>query len=204
MVAVLNDVIMPNSVLVAGVRGKNMRQNTRTRNQGGFVDAVAVWASTLRQYELGTAPMRVSAWHAIIGLHEVTDGGAYGFLMEDPADCTCPIDAGKVTLTAGIYRLWKRYTSVGSTRFKDRKITRLKAVAIYRNGVLMTTGYTLDSNTGIVTITAPGADVFTWSGSFYVPVHFADDSIDWDLIAGGARDARVVAGPSVLLVEIRE
>jgi hypothetical protein len=35
-------------------------------------------------------------------------------------------------------------------------------------------------------------------------VHFLDDFIDWDLVVPGAADARFLAGPSVVLQEIRE
>jgi len=128
-------------------------------------------------------------------------------LIEDAADagCSATTGEGKVILTAGVYQLFKRYMAAGSTRFLDRKITRPKAnVFLYRNGVVMTTGYTLNTETGIVTITAPGADVFTWSGAFYVPVHFADDAMDWDLVRPGLFDDRLIAGPTVSLMEIRE
>jgi hypothetical protein len=45
---------------------------------------------------------------------------------------------------------------------------------------------------------------YTWTGRYYTPVHFADDFIDWDLIAPGGVDSRFLAGPSVLLQEVRE
>lgn len=205
MVAVLSTTIMPNSVIeAAGVRGKNMRQNSRTRNQGGYVDAVVIWSSTLRQYEFGMVPMSQATWQTIIGLHEVTDGGASGFLIEDPADSICSATEGKLTLITGsTFQLYKRYTTIGGSGYKDRKITRPKsAIAVFRNGTPEVAS--VDYTTGIVTITSPGSDTFTWSGYFYVPVHFADDSIDWDLVAAGGRDARFLAGPSVLLQEVRE
>jgi hypothetical protein len=44
----------------------------------------------------------------------------------------------------------------------------------------------------------------TWSGDFYVPVHFANDEIDWEMILGGTYDTRLIAGPSVTLQEVRE
>ncbi|MGV1017440.1 MAG: DUF2460 domain-containing protein [Fluviibacter phosphoraccumulans] len=47
-------------------------------------------------------------------------------------------------------------------------------------------------------------ETFAWQGDFYVPVHFIDDSIDWELSRGGDYDDRIVAGPSCVLLEIRE
>ncbi len=380
-ITILADVIMPNNVLSAGVRGKNMRQNQRAMNQAGFVTANIVWTKTLRQYELGTVPMLIAQWQAIEGLHEVTEGGAYGFLMEDPKDNTVsategvlqPMVSGVAAGTAGAgygvptYQLAKRYTSSGSTRTKDRAITRPKGVPVFlRGGSPVTVGsgagnVAYDANTGAVTFVAdstksvsalssktitgitkanPGvvtcvahgfasgdkikpasvvgmtqvngnyytitsltADTFsigvdttgyttytsggtatkygitqtspvrvnsaahgftngqvvylsgvvgttevnslpftvanaatnyfelsgingsaytayvsggtiskfaqsteslTWSGRFYVPVQFMDDTIEWDMVRAGQFEQRLVAGPSVVLIEVRE
>jgi len=59
--------------------------------------------------------------------------------------------------------------------------------------------------TGVITIpAAPSAANLAWTGSFYVPVHFRDDSIDWDLVRSGNMSDRLIDGPSVVLKEIRE
>jgi hypothetical protein len=72
--------------------------------------------------------------------------------------------------------------------------------------------YTLATNTGGKTINAAGTgkkypqpdEALTWSGSFHVPVQFAEDDMDWDLIRPGDDEDRLVAGPSIRLIEIRE
>lgn len=304
---VLNDVVMPNNVIHAGVRGKNMRNNTRSISQSGYQQVNINWSRTLRQYELGIVPMTVAQWQAIEGLHEVTEGGAYGFLMLDPKDQSALITEGLMQPMSGstlvgtvgqgygvpTLQLYKRYTSAGSTRTKDRKITRPKATpTLKRAGSTVTLGAgagqaAINYDTGLVTfvadtseaitsvavgastvlnfavgtgivaalgvgdrvyitgisgtaaatlnslshaITAKGAtsltvstvttgltatggtafkypqtsDAMTWSGSFYVPVHFMDDSIDWDMVRSGPADTRLLAGPSVVLQEVRE
>lgn len=49
------------------------------------------------------------------------------------------------------------------------------------------------------------SEALAWSGQFYVPVHFRDDYIDWQMIRGGyTEDARLLDGTSVVLIEIRE
>jgi uncharacterized protein (TIGR02217 family) len=46
------------------------------------------------------------------------------------------------------------------------------------------------------------SEALTWAGSFYVPVRFADDDIDWQMVSGGpSTDGRLIEGPSVLLIE---
>lgn len=307
-ITVFNDVILPNSVLAAGVRGKNQRRNTRTMAANGQGKINIDWSRTLRQYELGIVPMQVSAWQAIEGLHEVTEGGAYGFLMQDPKDSAVsategllyPFNGGALLGTNGLgygvpsYKLHKRYTSAGSARTKDRAITRPRATPVVRRGgVTVTHGagagnIAINYDTGTVTfvadssssvtaftagattqitltaalagvsvgerlyisgivgtsaavlngqshpitaITGGGLNVYTlsvvttgltrtsggtgfaypqstetlsWDGSFYVPVHFANDDIDWELVVAGPADSRFLAGPSVVLNEVRE
>lgn len=208
-ITVYADVILPASVLSAGVRGRNKRRNTRTMAANGQGRINVDWSRTLRQYELGTVPMQLAAWQAIEGLHEVTEGGAYGFLMEDPKDSTASYSTGVVSaITSTTFQLKKRYTSVGSTRTKDRTITRPKATpfAVKISGsVESPSNYSLNTATGVLTIAAaPSAANVTWEGAFYVPVHFANDDIDWELMVAGPADNRFLAGPSVVLDEVRE
>lgn len=205
-ITVLNDVILPNSVLSSGVRGKNARQNSRVALNNGYQSINIVWSKSLRQFEVGFVPMRVDAWSALEAIHEITEGGAYGFLMEDPKDCRVTVAEGRASLvSAGVYQLQRRYTDVRSARYKDRAITRPRAAvfAIFANGVPV--AHTLDATTGRVTIaSAPTASTLTWSGSFYVPVHFMEDSLDWEMVAPGPAEQRFLAGPSVILQEVRE
>jgi hypothetical protein len=310
MVAVLNDVILPEEVLEGGIRGKNQRMNQRSSNQAGFVQANIVWTQTLRRYELGFLPMLPSEWQLLEGLHEATEGGAYGFLMRDPKDSLVRAgegllqprgfavagDLGTLGLGYGVpdYRLYKRYTAEGSTRTKDRRIARpiVADVVIKRAGSTVTFGagagqVALNADTGTATfvadvsqaltsitpgastvlnfangtgivaalavgdrvaldlltgtaattlnglthvITAKGAtsltvstvttglaatggtaykfpqpsETLTWTGEFYVPVQFEGDDLEWEILASGTEEARVLCGRSIVLVEVRE
>lgn len=207
-ITVLADVILPNRVIEAGVRGKRMRRNSRVTTDSGAAAVNIVWTQTLHEYELGIVPMSRSAWQTVIAFHEITEGGAYGFLMEDPADMNAT-DSPVAALTATTFQLYKRYSDPVSARTKDRKITRPRAspFSVSVSGVPLGGGaYSLDTETGIITIaSAPAAADVTWTGRFYVPVHFQSDSIDWELvISGPSVDGRFLAGPSVVLQEVRE
>lgn len=205
-IIVFPDVYLPPRVIASGVRGRQMRQNRRVAQVSGHQHVNAGWTQTLREFEIGFVPMRREAWQDIETIHEITEGGAYGFLLEDPKDSV--VAAGVVdSLTSTTFQLYKRYTEAGSGRTKDRKITRPRTLAF----VLMISGvptgsYTLDVETGIVTIpAAPAEAVVTWTGRFYVPVHFMSDSIDWTMVVPNQDpDARFLSGPSVVLEEIRE
>lgn len=207
-ITVFSDLLLPNNVIAAGVKGKNIRLNSRVESENGVASINVIWSQTLRQFEIGIAPMRAAQWQAIETLHEITEGGAYGFLMEDPKDRTATHGVVTATATGGAYQLYKRYLDPVSSRSKDRKITRprIAGFAVSVDGVeLDPDAYTLDVQTGVITITAaPAAGSVTWSGMFYVPVHFQDDSIDWELVAAGPIEQRFLSGPSVVLQEIRE
>ena len=73
--------------------------------------------------------------------------------------------------------------------------------------------YTLATNTAGKNITAgPGQghkypqpdEALTAAGNFYVPVHFRDDNMDWDLAIGGPMHGRMVTIPQTFLDEVRE
>lgn len=300
------DVILGASIIAAGIRGKNMRSNIRVSTASGAMQINVRWTRSLRQYELGVVPLSIEQWSQIEALHEVTEGGAYGFLMQDPKDrVVSPLEgflqAVNANLTMGTvgkgfgvptYRLIKRYSINATARFKDRMITRPQSNAlIYKNTALLSSGtapgqFTLDVNTGVVSIqedasaylasasvgtttsldfgagnfaslfvvggrlwlqgvsgtasstlnnkshevlsvsgntmvintstvglSLTGAlgkrypqptDNLTWSGGFYVPVHFLEDEIDWDLVRPGDLPERLIAGPKVILQEVRE
>lgn len=207
MVMVLNDVVMPSCVIAAGLQGKSIRRNTRTMTQTGYMQANVIWARTLRRYEIGVTPMLITDWAAVEGLFEVTEGGAFGFLLSDPKDSKATEAQGRASLVTGTtYQLQKRYTSIGSTRTKDRKITRPSSTGfVLKASGVVVGSYTLDPLTGTVIIpSAPAAATITWSGSFYVPVQFESDELDFSLVRPGDYDERLVRGESISLVEVME
>jgi uncharacterized protein (TIGR02217 family) len=206
-IIVLSDVTIPSTILAAGVSGKNMRLNSRVPTDNGYESVNVVWTQTLREYTLGVVPLRVDQWQAIETLHEITEGGAYGMLLEDPKDSSVT-DGVATAISAGVFQLHKRYLHSPSTRFKTRKITRPRSSGfVIRVGAaaLSSAQYALDVTTGRVTIVSnPAASSLSWTGRFDVPVHFLDDTIDWDMVVTGAAQTRYVAGPSVVLREVRE
>lgn len=71
--------------------------------------------------------------------------------------------------------------------------------------------YFLGTDTSGKTLTATGTgyaypqggDTLAWSGSYYVPVAFLNDDLDWNMLTGGREDKRSVKGPSIVLTEQR-
>lgn len=208
-IMVLSDVILRSGVLSSGAHGRSRRANSRMMTEGGFETVNSLWSQALRAYELATVPRSIDQWREIEALHEITAGGAYGFLIEDPKDFKVTSGQGKASLVSGsTYQLKKRYTFTGSSQYHDRIITRPKSsgLAVTYNGGAAP-AYTLDATTGRITFTGGAvadATLIGWTGDFYVPVHFTQDEIEWELVAPGQRDARYIAAPTIPLQEIRE
>lgn len=206
---VFPDVVFRYNVISAGVKGQQIRKNQRVSTAGGNESINILWDRTLRQFEIATIPLERADWDYIQTIHEITAGGAYGFLLEDPKDysttstTTYTQTTGVLaSLGGGTYQLYKRYLHIASGRFKDRKITRPNAVgfqALDAGGGSLTGS--VDPLTGIATISGTPA---TWVGRFYVPVHFQSDIIDWTLEAAGPEEVRLYSGPSVIFEEVPE
>ena len=119
------------------------------------MDANVIWERTLRQFEIGFNPMLPEDWLQIEGLYEVTDAGAYGFLMEDPKDYSAThangvlapftvdglVGAVGVGYCVPVYKMHKQYSSVGSALKRSRSVTRPKSPSVIkRGGVTSTVG----------------------------------------------------------------
>jgi uncharacterized protein (TIGR02217 family) len=205
MVQVLADVVMPRMVVAGGITGRQIRRNARAESASGFVSVNVVRSRTRRQYDLGTVPRAVTAWQAIEALYEVTEAGGFGFLLEDPKDSDATADTGRVIQVAGVWQLHKRYQVAGGLRYRDRRITRpMGAVRLLVGGVEV--AGTVDPDTGIVVYaSAPPDDaVLAWVGRFRVPVHFASDDLEWDVVSSGEYLRRLVLAQSIILDEILE
>jgi uncharacterized protein (TIGR02217 family) len=208
-ILVFSDLVLRHAVISGALKGRQIRKNQRVTTANGFESINILVDRTLREYEFGSIPLQRADWDYIESIFEITEGGAYGFLLEDPKDFSAASETAYVRTTGvlaalggGTYQLYKRYTHLASGRYKDRKITRVDATKFqaFAFGGSPQTG-TVDPATGIATITGTP---MTWTGRFYVPVHFQSDVIDWDLVAPGPEEVRYFSGPNVVLEEIRE
>ena len=89
-------------------------------------------------------------------------------------------------------QLQKTYTSgPGTSIRKISKPVASPAPQIYVNGVLqtITTDYTLDTTTGMLTMVTAPAFVPTWIGQFDVPVRFDSDDLEVEIqdMSGGGQ-----------------
>jgi uncharacterized protein (TIGR02217 family) len=77
------------------------------------------------------------------------------------------------------YELNKLYDSGGVSELRKISKPVPGTVGIYRNGTLVTTGFTIDYTSGFVTFDSvqDPPDTLTWSGEFDVPARFDADEL---------------------------
>lgn len=148
-IVVYEDLIFPQDILLDALSGTAGRKNDRGMNQAGFAYANVVRDITMRTWQIAIEPLFVRQLQEVFAINEVTDYGAFGFLLEDPIDSTVTAAQGAlIGYLAGVqygvsgygngtpnYSLQKVYTARGSTRKRARDITRPKGTpAILRGG----------------------------------------------------------------------
>jgi len=207
-ITILTDVIVPESFFVAGVSGQQVRRNERARTGSGRQRINIAQEHTIRTYNFTNAPLTVADWQRFEGLFEITDAGGYGCLMKDPKDQSAT-DWAVTAISGTTYQAVKRYTWTGSAQTRDRSIRHLHAASFVLKldgGVQATPAfYTFNEDTGVITVpSTPSATRLTWSGIFYVPVHFQTDTLDWSLLVAGPAESRRTSGQSIVLEEVME
>ncbi len=186
--------------------------------QSGNEQRNANWNTGRAQYNIGNGMRTYAQVAAVIAYFRSVKGKAYGFRFKDFQDFNDSINSvgAGVINTNGLGngtstgQLYKNYVNGALT---DQRIIQKPVAAtikIYKNGVLqtLTTNYTLDSTTGIVTWVGgnpSSAVALTWTGEFDVPVRFDSDTMvggpDGGPTAGGGEH---YSWDNVNLVEIRD
>lgn len=146
MITVYGDVILPKNVILAGVTGRQTRQNDRSVNPAGYATVNAVRDVTLREYVIGIKSMKIGYWNQIEAIWEITDSGAFGFLIEDPKGTTIQggalqgymsgVESGVLGFGNGtpLYGIRQVFTTSGSTRKGVRDVTWLKGTPVVSRG----------------------------------------------------------------------
>ena len=141
-------------------------------------------------------------------------GPVNGFLVKDWTDfqvtrtattlATGITTQGIATNTTGaVWQMQKLYTVASRTH--TRKILRPKAGAsIYFDGTLktITTHYTYDTTTGLLTVVSGSPTAITWTGDFYVQCRFAQKNLPADLMMYRANDTGYGDLPDVPMIEL--
>ncbi len=182
-------------------RGRRM-----SRTASGRMKQVFSWAAPLHEYTISHGILDGARREQLLSMWYVVMFTPYeGFRFRDWMDYQATQENSRCTLITGsTYQLQRVYSVYGLEYV--RAVTKPVAGAVVyrtRSGVVSTATATIDTTTGIATITGHLAgDTYTWAGQFDVPVTFSGD--EWvqgleSLPAGGA----VVSTPQIKLEEVR-
>ena len=173
-----HEVLLPDFLAYGAKFGPSFK-TTIVKPESGYEQRIGHWARARRVGNVGYEMRSADKMAVLYAFFLARMGCLYGFRLSDQNDrdaLLAPVlNGGGTTL-----QLQKSYTSGGVTVVRTiTKPSLTGPFALYKDGALMATGYTLDVTTGIVTLTsaAPG-HVFTWSGRFDTPVRFDTDTME--------------------------
>ena len=159
------------------------------------------WQDARARYNVAHGVRTRAQLDSLIAFFRARKGRAHGFRFKDWTDYQAlgqSLGIGNGSQT--VFQLVKHYTSgsVTETRSLAKPVTG--TVKPYLNGVLRTSGFTVDTTTGLLTFsTAPAAGVLVSADcEFDVPVRFDSDTLSATLEAYG-----VESWNNIPLVELR-
>ncbi|KKC39812.1 glycoside hydrolase family 24 [Devosia epidermidihirudinis] len=190
-----------------GARGGPERKTDVVTLAGGGEQRNGRWQHSRRRYNAGYGVKSRADMQAVLAFFEERRGRLHGFLWRDGIDHSSngamptPLDqaigTGNGTRTS--FALTKRYGAAFDPYF--RPITRPVAgsVRVAVAGVELTSGWSVDTATGVVGFSVAPANgaVVTAGFLFDVPVRFDTDRLDIELASFDGAEV-----PSIPLVEI--
>jgi uncharacterized protein (TIGR02217 family) len=108
------------------------------------------------------------------------------------------------TSTSGVWQLQKKYTVSSRSHLRNIKRPKSTTVSVYFDGVLatVTSQYTIDYTTGLLTVVSGSPTAITWTGEFFVPCRFADKDLPADLLMYRADGSGNADLSEVLMIEL--
>jgi len=174
--------------LAPGSRGGPGFKSFVFEGDSGHEEVVSRWEEARHRFN-GAYNIRTQAdVFAVKTFYMARRGSAFGFRMLDWSDfATGENGVGAVAFTdmilgtadgaATTFQLSKQYIDGGVTR--ERTILKPidGTVVIGKDAVEITSGWTLDPTTGLITFsTPPSAGTLTWGGQFHVPCRFGQEA----------------------------
>ena len=173
----------------------------------GYEERNAVWAGSRRSFDVGSGVRTLDDLSAVIAFFEARAGRLYGFRFKDFADfksCSAGATVAPTDQAIGTgdghvtqFQLAKTYASgAGSwTRTIQKPVAGTLRLAVA--GAEVTSGFSVDATTGIVTFASAPSGAVTAGFQFDTPVRFDSDALSINLASFQAGEA-----PSIPLTEI--
>jgi uncharacterized protein (TIGR02217 family) len=202
-----HEIRFPTAVAFHSTGGPERRTEIVTLGSG-FEERNAVWANSRRRYDAGYGVKSLDDLSAVVAFFEARQGGLHGFRFKDwsdfkscaPGVAVSPLDQAIGTGDGHVasFQLQKAYVSGPSnwTRTIAKPVAGTVRVAVA--GMEQTSGFGVDTTTGIITFTAAPTGAVTAGFEFDTPVRF-----DADRLAINLADFAAGEIPNIPLVEIR-
>lgn len=175
----------------------------------GFEQRNQQWSRSRHRFDFSHA-IKDEADFKEVGAHfRMARGKAHKFRARDWSDYVCERDAGLLSsVSATVFQLAKVYGDEAGFE-EERRITRVYpgSLQVWKTGALqtLTTHYTLDQETGLVTFTtAPGGSLLECAFSFDVPCRYDTDELQSTLVHFDLGRDSHHSWTSVPVVEVRE
>jgi uncharacterized protein (TIGR02217 family) len=193
-----------------GSRGGPKRKTIIATSGSGYEHRNSQWADSKREYNAGYGVKDIDDIHTVVEFFEERRGMLHGFRWKDkfdykscapkqtPAFDDVEIGTGDGSETA--FQLKKIYGSVYAPYSRDITKPVSGTVLIGVNGSAVTSGWSVNLTTGVITFDSPPTNghAITAGFEFDVPVRFNTDYLEIDLAAFAAGNI-----PDIPIVEIR-
>ncbi|KKB81278.1 glycoside hydrolase family 24 [Devosia soli] len=193
--------------IALGARGGPERKTDVVSLAGGGEQRNGRWAHSRRKYNAGYGVKSRADMQAVLAFFEERRGRLHGFLWRDGIDHSSggavPLPDDQAMGTADgatkTFQLVKRYGAAFDPYLRTIAKPVAGSVRLAIDGGEITSGWTVDATSGVVTFSSPPAmgALVTAGFLFDVPVRFDTDRLDIEWTHFDAAEA-----PSIPLVEI--
>ena len=181
------------AIVSEGAVGGPGYQTQRVTTQSGRIYRNARWSLPLYKFQAETGIKEWAQYESVLNLFHACRGGLDGFRFKDPRDFKSCVDAGTVSAldqnigtgdgTTAAFQLRKGYTAGSQTTYRTVKkpVAGTVRVAVAGTEKTITTHFTVDTTTGIITFTAgnipTAGQAITAGYEFDIPMMFESDDL---------------------------
>jgi uncharacterized protein (TIGR02217 family) len=164
-----------------GASGGPMYSTSVTMSDSGFEQRNINWAQSRLRWEVVHAIKTDEQMRELIEFFRARKGKAYGFRFKDWSDYTA-VDQPASLITGETRKFQCRKQYVSGPRTEVREIKKLADGTVkVKDGATETANFTVDNNTGIISLGFTPVNQVTTSFEFHVPCRFDTDSMDFSL-----------------------
>ena len=206
MTASFHEVRFPSDISYGATGGPGFNTTVLTL-ASGFERRNINWSLARAQYDVAQGLKNQDQLNQLIDFFVARRGKAYGFRFKDWTDFQLPFPGGATPVmmttdgTTTTFQLRKTYQDAGNSYTRTLNKIVSGTLTVYNNGAI-TTDYTADLNTGIVTLgitaRATTGHVIAATCEFDVPVRF-----DVDELKASITDYGIFAWGQIPLLEVR-